>query len=73
MALTQDQILSHREFDVERKHVVIEVRENQRGRFLKVTEEVHGRRNTVIIPSVGIADFVEGVSRAVAEAEEKGT
>ncbi len=52
-----DTILESRELQVERKHFFIEFRENDRGRFLRITEEAHGRRNTVIIPSTGLEDF----------------
>lgn len=52
-----DTILESRELQVERKHFFIEFRENDRGRFLRITEEAHGRRNTVIIPSTGLAEF----------------
>ncbi len=52
-----DTILESRELQVERKHFFIEYRENERGRFLRITEEAHGRRNTVIIPSTGLEEF----------------
>ena len=52
-----DTILESREVQVERKHFFIEFRENDRGRFLRITEEAHGRRNTVIIPSTGLEEF----------------
>ena len=52
-----DTILESRELQVERKHFFIEFRENERGRFLRITEEAHGRRNTVIIPSTGREEF----------------
>jgi hypothetical protein len=52
-----DTILESRELQVERKHFFIEYRENERGRFLRITEEAHGRRNSVIIPSTGLGDF----------------
>ena len=52
-----DTILESRELQVERKHFFIEYRENDRGRFLRITEEAHGRRNTVIIPSTGVNEF----------------
>jgi len=52
-----DNIIESRELQVERKHFFIEFRENDRGRFLRITEEAHGRRNTVIIPSTGLDDF----------------
>lgn len=52
-----ENILESRELQVERKHFFIELRENERGRFLRITEESHGRRNSVIIPSTGLDDF----------------
>jgi hypothetical protein len=54
-----DTIIESRELQVERKHFVLELRENDRGRFLRITEEAQGRRNTVIIPSSGLEDFEE--------------
>jgi hypothetical protein len=42
---------------VERKQFIFDLRENPRGRFLRITEDVNGRRNAIVIPSVGIEDF----------------
>lgn len=52
-----DNIIAARELQIERKHFYIEFRENERGRFLRITEEAHGRRNTIIVPSTGLDDF----------------
>jgi len=52
-----ENILNSRELQIERKHFFIEFRENERGQFLRITEEAHGRRNSVIIPSTGLEDF----------------
>ncbi len=52
-----DNIIAAQELQVERKHFYIEFRENERGRFLRITEEAHGRRNTIIVPSTGLDDF----------------
>lgn len=49
--------LEVRELEVERKFFTAEIRENERGKFLRLTEEAHGRRNTVILPSSGFKDF----------------
>lgn len=68
-----DTILESRELQVERKHFFIEYRENERGRFLRITEEAHGRRNTVIIPSTGLEEFermLDEVLSAAPPAEE---
>ena len=61
-----DTILESRELQVERKHFFIEYRENERGRFLRITEEAHGRRNTVIIPSTGLEDFERALNEVLA-------
>jgi hypothetical protein len=63
---SQDQILESRELQVERKFFRLEVRENDRGRFLRVTEENQGRRNTVIVPDTGFADFARVVNEVLA-------
>ena len=46
-----DNIIEAKEVQIERKHFYVEFRENDRGRFLRITEEAHGRRNTIIVPS----------------------
>lgn len=52
----EDIILS-RSFSSERKHFTIEFRENDRGKFFRITEETRGKRNCIIVPSTGIDDF----------------
>jgi hypothetical protein len=42
---------------IERKTFVFTLRENPRGRFLRITEDVGGRRDTIIIPAPGLEDF----------------
>ncbi len=42
---------------VERKQFFFDLKENPRGRFLRITEDVNGRRNAIVIPSVGLEDF----------------
>jgi len=61
-----DTILESLELQVERKHFFIEFRENDRGRFLRITEEAHGRRNTVIIPSTGLEEFERMLNEVLA-------
>jgi len=56
-----DSILEAREVQIERKRFHFEFRENERGRFLRITEEAHGRRNTIIIPSTGVNDFTAAI------------
>jgi len=60
-----DNILTTRELQIERKHFYIEFRENARGRFLRITEEAHGHRNSVIVPSTGIDEFMQLMQEVV--------
>src|SRR5512139_1617319 len=50
---------------IERKMFVFTLKENPRGRFLRITEDVGGRRDTIIIPSTGLDDFRQIVERMV--------
>ncbi|MFY8217066.1 MAG: DNA-binding protein [Chthoniobacterales bacterium] len=54
-----DNIIISRDLQIERKHFFIEFRENDRGQFVRITEEAHGRRNSIIIPSTGLTEFAE--------------
>jgi len=65
-----EQSIALRELQIERKHIIIELRENDRGRFLKITEEAHGRRNSVIIPSTGLDEFEACLDEVLTEGEE---
>jgi hypothetical protein len=42
---------------IERKTFVFALKENPRGRFLRITEDVGGRRDTIIVPATGLEDF----------------
>ncbi len=42
---------------IERKTFIFTLKENPRGRFLRITEDVNGRRDSVIIPSTGLEEF----------------
>jgi len=42
---------------IERKSFLLTLRENARGRFLRITEDVGGRFNSIIIPATGLEDF----------------
>ena len=44
------------------------LKENPRGRFLRITEDVGGRRDTVIIPSTGLEEFQRVFHEMVAAA-----
>ena len=49
--------LKSEKVQIERKTFVFALKENPRGRFLRITEDVGGRRDTIIIPAPGLEDF----------------
>ena len=49
-----------------------DLKENPRGRFLKITEDVGGRRDTVIIPSTGLQSFRDAIEKAIDADEALG-
>ncbi len=59
-----DKELFSEQVQVERKLFSFELRENPRGRFLRVTEDVGGHRDTIIIPVVGLEAVCEVIARA---------
>ncbi len=50
---------------IERKIFFLDLKENQRGRFLKITEDVGGRRDTIMLPAPAFKDFLEALQRLV--------
>lgn len=54
---------------VERKIFFFDLKENERGRFLKITEDVGGRRDTIIIPAIGLREFGKALA-SIIDAED---
>lgn len=69
-----EETLKTAEIQIERKFFVFTLKENPRGRFLRITEDVGGRRDTIIVPSTGLAEFkklVDEMVKAAGEIPEK--
>ena len=49
----------------ERKLFFLDLKENQRGRFLKITEDVGGRRDTIMLPAEAFGEFLEALKRLI--------
>lgn len=64
-AVAMDSGLFSEQIQVERKTFTFELRENPRGRFLRITEDVGGRRDTIIIPAPGLDKVKAVVERAI--------
>ena len=60
---------------VERKTFLLSLKENPRGRFLRITEDCSGRHDTIMVPATGLEEFSKAVAemaKASAEMPEKG-
>jgi len=53
----QEDTLKSERIQIERKSFLMTLKENPRGRFLRISEEVGGKRNSIIIPATGLKDF----------------
>jgi hypothetical protein len=67
-----DTEIFNEQVQVERKTFSFELRENPRGRFLRVTEDVGGRRDTVIVPSTGLEQFRAVLDHAITANKDAG-
>ncbi|MCS6771835.1 MAG: PUR family DNA/RNA-binding protein [Kiritimatiellae bacterium] len=65
-----DTSISSEKLQIERKQFYFDLKENPRGRFLRITEEVAGRRDSIIIPATGLEQFrriIDAMIRATDE------
>lgn len=70
---TQDTTIRTERLQVERKTYVIALKENDRGRFLRIVEESNGHRDMIIVPSTGLEDFNKILSEMAATAPKSET
>lgn len=64
---SQETTLRSERLQVERKTYVFTLKENDRGRFLRIVEEANGHRDSIIIPATGLEDFGKMLSEIVAQ------
>ena len=64
-----DNIIEAKELQIERKRFYVELRENDRGKFLRITEEAHGRRNSIIVPTTGVEEFTATIADVLTNGE----
>ncbi len=69
-----EETIKTQKIQIERKVFVFALKENPRGRFLRITEDVGGRRDTIIVPAPGLEEFkkvVEEMLKAAGETPAK--
>ena len=55
---------------VEHKMFYLLLKQNQRGKFLRITEESNGKSDTIIIPSTGLGEFCDLLADVLRTSEE---
>jgi hypothetical protein len=67
-----DTIIKSETITVERKNFIFDLRENPRGRFLRITEDANGRRDAIVIPAPGLEDFRRVLEEIIIADEQAG-
>jgi hypothetical protein len=65
-----EETLKSEKIQVERKTFIFTLKENPRGRFLRITEDVGGRRDNIIVPAPGLEDFKKVIDEMVKAAAD---
>jgi hypothetical protein len=58
-----DRVLASEKVVSGRKVFFLDYKENSRGRVLKITEDVKGRRDTIMVPDEALDDFADALER----------
>jgi len=67
-----DAVLKSENIAVERKNFIFDLRENPRGRFLRITEDANGRRDSIVIPAPGLEEFRRVLDHMIAAHQQAG-
>lgn len=54
----------------DRKVFFLDLKENQRGKVVKITEDVAGNRDTIMVPAEILADFIAALQDIQATSED---
>lgn len=55
---------------IERKTFIFSLKENPRGRLLRITEDIAGRHNSIIIPATGLHEFRKLLDEIIKASDE---
>ena len=54
----------------DRKIFFMDLKENDRGQFVKITEDVRGRRDTIMVPAEILDEFITALQQVKEAAED---
>ena len=67
-----DDVLKSESIAVERKTFIFDLRQNPRGRFLRITEDANGRRDSIVIPAPGLEEVRRVIDGIIAAHRSSG-
>ncbi len=67
----EDTIASDK-LQIERKQFFFDLKENRRGILLRITEDVRGHRDTIIVPATGLKDFAAALNHMIEVIDQEG-
>jgi len=62
--------LTSETFSIERKKFFLDLHENHRGQFVRITEDTNGRRDRIMVPTLALREMVSALNRIIAFSEE---
>lgn len=65
-----EETLKSEKLQIERKTFILTLKQNPRGKFLRITEDVGGRRDSIIIPATGLTEFRKVFDEMVKASEQ---
>lgn len=67
-----DDTIFSEKIQIERKVFFFDMKENDRGVLVRITEDVRGRRDTIIVPASGLREFRESIDNMIEVMEDEG-
>ena len=68
----QNDLLHTEKILADRKVFFLDLKENARGKVVKITEDVAGNRDTIMVPAEILADFIAALQDIQATSEGEG-
>lgn len=69
--MRNDDLLHTEIINADRKKFYLDLKENSRGKVVKITEEVSGNRDTIMVPAEVLGDFIEALTDIKVTADEE--
>ena len=68
--MKHDDLLHTEKILADRKTFYLDPKKNARGKVVKITEEVSGNRDTIMVPTEVLGDFIDALTDIQTTAEE---